>query len=72
MSDLLACSDCTARFEREADADAHEDHTGHTVHTVDVSRHAQDVRMSERLNAQAPRGRRERHMDAHGPPRGDY
>ena len=76
MSDPLICDDCTARFEAsragERDADAHEAHTGHTVHAVDMSRHARDVRRSERLDAQKPRGRRERHLDGQGKPRADY
>ena len=77
MSDPLICDDCTARFEAsragEHDADAHEAHTGHTVHAVDMSRHARDVRRSERLDRQAPRGKRERMIDHHGgKPRADY
>lgn len=37
-----------------------------------MSRHAVDVRTSERLDAQKPRGRRERHLDGQGKPRADY
>lgn len=72
MSDRLICSDCSATFGREADADRHEQNTGHDVRAVDMSRHAVDVRRSERLDAQRPRGRRERHLDGQGKPRGDY
>jgi hypothetical protein len=72
MSDRLICADCSATFGAERDADRHEEHTGHEVRRVDMSRHARDVRRSERLEAQAPRGRRERHLDGQGPPRADY
>lgn len=72
MSDRLICADCTASFGAERDAEAHEERTGHEVRAVDMSRHAVDVRRSERLDAQAPRGKRERMIDAHGPPRSDY
>lgn len=59
MSERLICRDCTATFGAERDAERHEADTGHEVRAVDMSRHAADVRRSERL-------------DAHGPPRGDY
>jgi len=72
MTDRLVCTDCTATFGTVSDAATHEEHTGHEVRRVDMSRHARDVRRSERLNAQAPRGRRERHLDGQGKPRGDY
>jgi hypothetical protein len=66
------CRDCSARFGDKHDADRHEEHTGHTVATLDVSRHARDVRRTARLDAQKPRGRRERHLDGQGKPRADY
>lgn len=72
MTTLYPCEDCTARFADESDADTHEHHTGHTVRAVDVSPHAVDVRRTVRLDAQKPRGPRERALDGQGPPRGDY
>jgi len=72
MTDVLRCTDCSAHFTEEVDADRHEQHTGHTVRAVDMSRHARDVRESRHLDAQAPRGRRERHLDGQGKPRADY
>ena len=72
MSDRLICADCSATFGRERDATRHEENTGHDVRAVDMSRHAVDVRRSERLDAQKPRGRRERHLDGQGKPRADY
>jgi len=72
MTDRLICADCTATFGHEVDAERHEENTGHDVRAVDMSRHAVDVRRSERLDAQRPRGRRERHLDGQGKPRADY
>ena len=69
--DLLVCHDCTARFRDEDDARLHEEYHGHNVHRP-PERHEADVRRSERLDAQAPRGRRERHLDGQGKPRADY
>ena len=72
MKDRLICADCSASFGAERAARLHEHLTDHDVRAVDMSRHAVDVRVSERLEAQTPRGRRERHLDGQGRPRGDY
>jgi len=71
MADHFTCDDCTASFGHPGDAERHEQHTDHTVNRV-PDRHERDVAESRRLDAQAPRGKRERMLDAYGTPRGDY
>lgn len=76
MPDAFLCLTCRDLPGVEAHpmgpdaADEHEEQ-GHDVRRL-PDRHERDVRRSELLDAQKPRGKRERVLDGQGKPRADY